>query len=120
MRLPIHYALCYGQRPKNNFSRFDFFRSNPLTFESVDTEVFRSIDFAYEALHQGGNMPCILNAANEVAVARFLERQINFTDIYNAIERGMTCVPFIKNPSLDDLKESDAETRRIVSSFAEN
>jgi 1-deoxy-D-xylulose-5-phosphate reductoisomerase len=120
MRLPIQYALCYGQRPKNAFPRFNFFESSPLTFESVDTEVFRSIDFAYEALHQGGNMPCILNAANEVAVARFLERQINFTAIYNAIERGMTGVPFIKNPSLDDLKESDAETRRIVSSFAEN
>jgi len=120
MRLPIQYALCYGQRPKNAFPRFNFFQSSPLTFESVDTEVFRSIDFAYEALHQGGNMPCILNAANEVAVARFLERQINFTAIYNAIERGMTGVPFIKNPSLDDLKESDAETRRIVSSFAEN
>ena len=120
MRLPIQYALCYGNRPLNHFPRFDFWESKDLTFEKVNTEVFRGIEFAYEALRQGGNMPCILNASNEIAVNLFLERKINFTDIYNLIEHGLASVPFIKNPSLEDLLETDLETRQNILSFVQN
>ena len=115
MRLPIQFALTHPDRLKNEFSRFDFARYPSLTFEPPDTETFRNLALAFEALEQGGNKPCVLNAANEVAVAGFLEDKIGFLEISSVVEQCLEKSPYIKEPSLGDYVETDLWTRAKAS-----
>lgn len=116
MKLPIQYALGYPNRIKSDFPRFDFTKYPALTFEQPDLETFRNLRLAYEALERGGNLPCIVNAANEVAVDAFLKNQIGFLEISDVIEESMQKVPFVAAPSYDDYVQTDAETRRLSQS----
>jgi len=120
MHIPIQFALCYPHRPKSNFQRFDFLRYPQLTFEKPDTKTFRNLALAYEALQRGGNMPCIINAANEIAVEAFLSESITLPVISEIIEQCMNKVFFIKNPGYDDYVTTDAETRRFALSLIKN
>lgn len=115
MKLPIQYAMGYPERLKSDFPRFDFFNYPQLTFEQPDRETFRCLNIAFEAMRQGGNMPCVMNAANEIAVAKFLKDEIGFLQIADVVSSTMEKVPFISNPTLDDYLASDAEARRIAS-----
>lgn len=114
MRLPIQYALSYPDRIKSSFGRIDFTQCTNLTFEQPDTTRFRNLALAYEALGRGGNMPCIVNAANEVVVAAFLSDRIGFLQMSDVIERAMQRVSFQSSPSYDDYVATDAETRRVA------
>jgi 1-deoxy-D-xylulose-5-phosphate reductoisomerase len=114
MKLPIQYALGYPNRLPSDFLRFDFTRYPSLTFEKPDTETFVNLALAYKALEKGGNMPCILNAANEVAVQAFLEEQIGFLEIPEVVAACMAKVPYIANPAYDDYVQSDAQARRLA------
>ena len=120
MRLPIQNAFSYPQRIRSSFDRLDFMKCNSLTFEAPDTKRFRNLALAYEALHQGGNMPCIVNAANEVVVASFLKDQISFLGMSDVIEKTMQRVPFIAAPTYEDYVSTDAETRRIAAEMVIN
>ena len=111
MKLPIQYALTYPDRIKSNFDRFNFLDYPKLTFEKPDTSKFRSIRIAYDVMKKGGNAACIMNAANEIAVASFLEDQIKFTEIPEIIEKTINKVNFVARPTLDDYLESDKEAR---------
>ena len=111
MRLPIQFALTYPERLKSDFPRFDFSQYSNLTFEKPDLETFRNLALAYEALNKAGNTPCVLNAANEVAVAEFLKDRIGFLEMSDVVERCMTKMTYIKNPSYDDYVQTDKETR---------
>ena len=117
MRLPIQYALSFPERLKNDFPRFDFLKYPSLTFEKPDMSVFRNLSIAYEAMNKGGNMPCIMNAANEIAVDAFLKNKINFLQISDIIEKSMTRVQHIAKPTLDDYQHSDTEARSYVKSI---
>lgn len=117
MRLPIQYALSYPQRIKSNLPRFSFLDYPELTFEQPDRETFTCLGLAYAAIEKGGNIPCLLNAANEVAVAAFLKDKIRFTDIPEMIESCMAKATFVPNPVLDDYLKSDEEARRITESL---
>lgn len=117
MKLPIQYAFTFPDRLFNTFKRFNFADYPVLTFRKPDTEIFRGITLAYEALRQGGNMACILNAANEVAVEAFLNREIGFMEIYSVIEQSMKKVDFIRHPQLDDYLLTDKETRKVAATF---
>lgn len=114
MRLPIQYAFSYPQRIRSSFDRLDFSRMNALTFEQSDMQRFRCLALAYEALNQGGNMACIVNAANEIAVSAFLNDRISFLRISGLIEETMNRVAFIQTPSYEDYVATDAEARRVV------
>lgn len=114
MRLPIQYALTYPHRVENNFERFSFLKHPTLTFEAPDSDTFENLHLAYVALGKGGNMPCILNAANEVAVQCFLEEKINFLQIADLNEACMEKVAFIAKPTYEDYVQTDAVTRRIA------
>ena len=114
MRLPIQYAFSYPQRLKASFPRLDFKMCTNLTFEQPDTTRFRNLALAYEALHKGGNMPCIVNAANEVVVAAFLRDEISFLGMSDVIEKAMSIVSFVAKPEYEDYVATDAMTRRIV------
>lgn len=111
MKLPIQYALTYPGRVKNNFKRFDFINYPNLTFEKPDIKTFRNLALAFEALNKGGNMPCIVNAANEIAVAGFLNNGLSFLAISDIIEECMQKVDFQAKPRLDDYLNTDKETR---------
>ncbi|MFI5140402.1 MAG: 1-deoxy-D-xylulose-5-phosphate reductoisomerase, partial [Sphingobacteriales bacterium] len=111
MKLPIQYALSYPARLKNNFKRLDFINYPELTFEKPDIKTFRNLAIAFEALKQGGNMPCIVNAANEIAVAGFLNKNIGFLAMSRVIEECMQQIPYIGSPVLDDYLNTDKETR---------
>ncbi|MBL7849265.1 MAG: 1-deoxy-D-xylulose-5-phosphate reductoisomerase [Cyclobacteriaceae bacterium] len=111
MKLPIQYALAYPQRLKNSFPRFDFARYPSLTFEKPDTETFRNLALAFEALERGGNMPCVLNAANEVAVAEFLNDRLSFLGISEVVEQCLGKLDYIREPALEDYVETDKMTR---------
>jgi 1-deoxy-D-xylulose-5-phosphate reductoisomerase len=111
MKLPIQYALSYPKRLKNNFKRFDFINYPHLTFEKPDKNTFRNLDLAFEALKQGGNMPCIINAANEVAVGGFLNKNIGFLAMSTVIEQCMQQMAYKKHPALADYLNTDKETR---------
>lgn len=111
MRLPIQFALAYPNRLKSDFPRFDFANYPALTFEKPDTETFRNLALAFEALHRGGNMPCVLNAANEVAVAEFLKDNVGFLEMSEIVERCLEKLAYIKNPSYEDYVYTDNETR---------
>ena len=117
MRLPIQYAFSYPQRIKSSFDRLDFSLLKELTFEQPDTNRFRCLALAYEALNQGGNMACILNAANEVVVSAFLQERIPFLRMSEVIEETMAKVSFIHTPTYEDYVATDAEARRIAESL---
>jgi 1-deoxy-D-xylulose-5-phosphate reductoisomerase len=112
MKLPIQYALGYPQRLKSTFKRFDFAAYAELTFEKPDTETFRNLSLAKEAMKRCGNMPCIVNAANEIAVEAFLRDRIGFLEMPGVIEDCMHKISFIARPTYDDYVETDSETRR--------
>lgn len=111
MKLPIQYAFSYPDRIENNFRRFNFLDYPSLTFEQADTQTFRNLALAFEALNKGGNMPCIVNAANEVVVAEFLKERIGFLQMSEVIETCMAKLDFISHPELEDYFESDRQTR---------
>ena len=115
MRLPIQYAFSYPQRIKASFDRLDFMKMTELTFEQPDIKRFRCLGLAYEALNRGGNMACILNAANEAVVAAFLKDRIPFLRMSEIIEETMAKVAFIQNPTYEDYVATDAEARRVAS-----
>ena len=117
MKLPIQYALTYPRRLKNDFPRFNFLDHPSLTFEQPDTKTFRNLALAFEALRQGGNAPAILNAANEIAVARFLRDEIEFLDLPRVVEHALERIAHQAKPSLDDLVASDAEARRVAAEW---
>ena len=114
MKLPIQYALAFPQRVQNNFPRFDFRKMNTLTFEDPDIRTFRNLALAMDALNIGGNLPCVLNAANEIAVYAFLKNRIGFLEMTDLIEKTMQHVSFIDKPTLDEYFESDGEARSFA------
>ncbi len=117
MKLPIQYALAFPQRLENNFPRYDFRKPNTLTFDEPDTKTFRNLALAIEALHKGGNLPCILNAANEIAVYAFLRNRIGFLDMTEVVEQTMQKMAFIEKPTLEEYFESDGEARSFAASL---
>ena len=117
MKLPIQYALTYPRRLKNDFPRFSFMDYPSLTFEQPDTKTFRNLALAFDALRAGGNAPAILNAANEVAVARFLKDDIEFLDLPRVVEHALEHVPLQAKPTLDDLIAADADARRVAAEW---
>ena len=114
MKLPIAYAFSFPTRMRSMAPRLDFNQYSTLTFEEPDMERFRNLAFAFEAARQGGNMPCILNAANEVVVAAFLQDRIGFLQMSDVIEQTMRKASFIVNPSYEDYVATDAEARRLA------
>lgn len=115
MRVPIQYAFSYPLRLKSSFPRIDFNQYAQLTFEKPDTEKFRNLALAYEAIRRGGNMPCIVNAANEIVNAGFLRDQISFLGMSEVIEKTMEQASFIAKPTLEDYLVTDNEARKIAS-----
>lgn len=111
MRLPIHYALAYPHRISTDFKRFNFLDYPELSFYKADNDTFRNLDLAYVALRKGGNMPCIINAANEVVVNAFLQDQIGFLQMSDVIEQCMEEIAFIDEPGLNNYLETDHHTR---------
>ncbi len=114
MRLPIQYALTYPERVHSDIPRLDFSVCSNLTFEKPDIKTFRNLGLAYEAMNRGGNAPCVLNAANEVMVAAFLQGEISFTAMSDVIEKTLDKVSFIGQPTLEDYIATDREGRRIA------
>lgn len=114
MKLPIQYALAFPKRIKNDFPRYDFKKINTLSFEEPDVKTFRNLGLAIDALNKGGNLPCVMNAANEIAVYAFLRNRINFLDMTDVIEKAMQSIPFIANPTLEEYFESDGEARNFA------
>lgn len=117
MKLPIQYALSFPQRLHSNFPRYDFKKPSALNFEEPDLRTFRNLALAEEALYKGGNLPCILNAANEIAVFAFLRNRIGFLDITAMVEQTMNKIPFLQNPTLEEYFDSDAEARNFAASM---
>ncbi|MDP2422990.1 MAG: 1-deoxy-D-xylulose-5-phosphate reductoisomerase [Bacteroidales bacterium] len=117
MRLPIQYALAWPHRLAAQFPRMSFVDNPTLTFEKPDTVAFHNLGLAYQALHHGGNMPCILNAANEVAVVAFLEDNCGFCEMSDLIEHSMQTCSFVSEPTLEDYIQTDIETRRIAADY---
>lgn len=120
MRLPIQYAFSYPYRQTLSGERLDFRKYHTLTFEEPDTQRFRNLALAYEALHRKGNAPCVVNAANEVVVAAFLKDQISFLGMSDVIEQTLERVPFIATPTYTDYVSTDAEARRIAAEYVVN
>jgi 1-deoxy-D-xylulose-5-phosphate reductoisomerase len=114
MKLPIQYALGYPSRLVSDFPRFDFSLTHTFTFEKPDLTTFRNLDLAFSALKRGGNVPCVLNAANEIAVAEFLKDKISFLEISEVIEQCIGKMNFIAEPTLEDYINTDQETRRLA------
>ncbi len=114
MRLPIQYAFSYPDRLPSSFERLDFTRCTELTFEQPDLKRFRNLALAYEAMHRGGNVPCVINAANEVVVASFLQDKIGFLAMSEVIEQTMERIAYIAKPSYDDYVAIDREARRVA------
>lgn len=117
MKLPIQYALTYPRRLANAFPRFSFMDYPELTFEQPDTKTFRNLALAFDALRTGGNAPAVLNAANEIAVARFLRDELTFLDLPRVVEHALERVTLMSKPSLDDLVASDAEARHVATEW---
>lgn len=117
MHLPIQYALAYPNRLKSNFERLDFFKLKTMTFEKPDIERFRNLSFAFEAARIKGNMACIMNAANEIAVAAFLCERVGFLEMSDIIEKTMQKTSFVQTPSYDDYVQTDLEARHIAKEF---
>jgi 1-deoxy-D-xylulose-5-phosphate reductoisomerase len=114
MKLPIQYAMTFPNRLKTNWPRFNFFNYPELNFEKPDTKIFRNLALAFEALRIGGNMPCVLNAANEIAVQAFLQKRIGFLQISELIESCLEKAEFIANPVLEDYFHTDEQTRKFA------
>ena len=117
MRTPIQYAFSYPSRVKSSVDRLDFASLNQLTFEAPDTSRFRNLALAYEAMNKGGNLPCILNAANEIVVAAFLQDKIGFLAMSDIIEHTLAKIDFIANPTYDDYVETNREARLFTSTL---
>ena len=117
MRLPIMYALSYPQRLDTKWERLDFGKMGQMTFEKPNLELFPCLKHAYDALAMGGNMPCVVNAANEICVSAFLNERIGFTDISRLIERAMQSAEYKLKPTLDDYIATDAEVRKMVETW---
>ena len=117
MRVPIQYAFSYPLRLQSSFERLDLFRVGTLTFEEPYTRRFRNLALAYEALHEGGNMPCIVNAANEIVNRAFLEDRIGFLQMSDVIANTMRKTSFVKKPTYEDYLQTDAEARRIAEEY---
>jgi len=117
MRLPIQYALTYPGRLKSDFPRFNFLDYPQLTFEQADVKAFRNLDLAFQAMNTGGNMPCVLNAANEIAVDCFLKGDVGFVEMSDVIENTMVQSTFKAHPTLDDYVASNTEARNIALSL---
>ncbi|MEI6487695.1 MAG: 1-deoxy-D-xylulose-5-phosphate reductoisomerase [Bacteroidota bacterium] len=120
MKLPIQYAIGYPNRMKSDFPRFSFFNYPQLTFEQADTKTFRNLALAFEAMNKGGNSPCVLNAANEIAVAAFLKDKIGFLEMSDVVENCLQTIAFIAKPSYDDYVATDNESRRIATALVAN
>lgn len=120
MHLPIQYALGYPERIKSDLPRFSFTDYPELTFEKPDINIFRNLDLAYESIRKGGNMPCILNAANEIAVEAFLSEKVTFLKMPEIIEGTMSKVNYISNPALEDYYQSDKEARNVANQLIES
>ena len=114
MKLPIQYAFTYPERILSKFPRFDFFNYPQLTFEKPDTETFTNLALAFKAMEKGGNMPCVLNAANEMVVQAFLEDKIGFLQMSDVIAQALDKMPMIQTPSLEDYIQCDKETRLLT------
>jgi 1-deoxy-D-xylulose-5-phosphate reductoisomerase len=114
MKLPIQFAIGYPQRMKSSFPRFDFIKYPQLTFEPADSKTFRNLALSYEALIKGGNLPCILNAANEAVVDAFLKDKIGFLQMSDVIENCMEEIKYIEHPSLEDYFETDKQTHILA------
>ncbi len=119
MKLPIQYALAYPKRLKSSFKRFNFLDYPSLNFEQPDLQNFRNLQLAFDALDKGGNMPCILNAANEIAVAAFLNDEIGFLQMSDVIENTMQKADFIAKPNIDDYQLTDDMSRKLTREFIE-
>jgi 1-deoxy-D-xylulose-5-phosphate reductoisomerase len=117
MKLPIQYAMAFPKRLANDFPRYHFDKPNTLTFDEPDVKTFRNLSLATEALRIGGNVPCVLNAANEIAVYAFLKNRIGFLDMTDLIERTLEKIEFIAHPSLDDYYETDGAARDFAASL---
>jgi 1-deoxy-D-xylulose-5-phosphate reductoisomerase len=116
MKLPIQYALGFPKRLANDFPRFDFKKNEQLSFEEPDLRTFRNLALATQALQKGGNLPCIMNAANEIAVWAFLKNRIGFLDMMAVVEQAMQAITFIEKPTLNDYFDTDAESREFAAS----
>ena len=117
MKLPIQYAMAFPQRIKNDFPRLDFKKYPALSFDEPDVKTFRNLALATDAMFKGGNMPCIMNAANEIAVWAFLHNRIGFLDMTAVVEKTMQQTAFIEKPSLEEYFESDGEARNFAASL---
>lgn len=117
MKLPIQYAMAFPKRIANDFPRYDFKKPQTLSFEEPDLKTFRNLSLATEALKMAGNMPCILNAANEIAVYAFLRNRIGFLDMTEVVEQSMQKMTFIEKPTLEEYFETDGETRNFAASL---
>lgn len=117
MKLPIQYAMAFPNRIPNDFPRYDFKKPGTLSFEEPDMKTFRNLALAMEAMKQGGNMPCILNAANEIAVYAFLRNRIGFLDMTTVVEQTMQKIAFIETPTLEEYFETDGEARNFAASL---
>jgi 1-deoxy-D-xylulose-5-phosphate reductoisomerase len=118
MHLPIQYALGYPNRLPSEFPRFSFAQCNELTFAEPDLSLFRNLHLAYKALHKGGNMPCIMNAANEIVVEQFLDNRMGFLDMPDVVEEVMGRVAYIQEPTLEDYQETDMAAREVARELA--
>ena len=117
MKLPIQYAMAFPQRLKNNFPRYTFDKPNQLSFDEPDVKTFRNLQLAKEAMEKGGNTPCVLNAANEIAVYAFLRNRIGFLEMTELIEKTLEKINYISKPSLEDYFETDGEARNFAASL---
>jgi 1-deoxy-D-xylulose-5-phosphate reductoisomerase len=117
MKLPIQYAMAYPIRLANKFPRYHFDKPNQLSFDEPDVKTFRNLQLATDAMNRGGNAPCVLNAANEIAVYAFLKNRIGFLDMTELIERTLNKITFIAHPTLDDYFETDGEARSFAASL---
>jgi 1-deoxy-D-xylulose-5-phosphate reductoisomerase len=114
MKLPIQYAFAFPKRIRNDFPRYDFRKMSTLNFDEPDVKTFKNLGLAMEALNKGGNLPCVMNAANEIAVYAFLRNRINFLDMTDVIEKTMQNISFIEKPTLEDYFDSDGEARNFA------
>ena len=114
MKLPIQYAIGYPMRLESSFERFNFIDYPELTFEQPDKKTFRNLQLAYNAMNKAGNSPCVLNAANEVAVNAFLNKKVGFLQMSDLIEQALSKIEYIKEPSLEDYLQTDKETRALL------
>jgi 1-deoxy-D-xylulose-5-phosphate reductoisomerase len=117
MRVPILYALSYPGRFKSDLPRMDFRKCNNFTFFQPDLKKFRNLELAYNALRRGGNIPCIMNAANEIAVEAFLKNTIRFLQMPEVVEYAMSTSAFMENPTLEQLENTDADAREAAKKY---